>query len=551
MAALRSAARASVVLPLLLVWALLVPVADAVEPVPWTAPQAIPGTNGEVNPTAATAPDGTDVVLWAKSGAVPSQNVVYGKVRLPGRTAWLPLPATLKGPYLTVGAIVGAPNGDFWVLLSKESGGGAVSLLTQLSTRTQRWSTPVPLFTGQTANFHTPTGLALTGNGTLVVTASAPPKVPPPGDPVYRVAVTTKAPGGRWVSAFLSPIDKMASAREVTVNAAGDILVSFIQGYQLSTMTVWAATKPRGSSTWTKTAVSAPGDAQRTRASLAPDGTAGVVWAAPASGPFTAVRLATRNVRSAAGPWVVRDVAAGGNVDIEPLVLAGNGGRATTVWRALAGGTAPLWVRQFDGVNLGAATRVTPAGEVAELNALARVPGGTGLLVYQRFTPAIVGIASEAVTLTNGVADPPSSLIGAEATFGDTNGEQVSVDAAGHGTLVYTQGTYPATTLSWVGQVGPPVVVNSPTGGVVVTRAKVLGKTRVGKRVRCGSGYWVDTAKRVYSWTRNGHRIRGAAGSSYKLVRADAGKTVACRVVASNSTGVGLTLTSPGRRVAR
>lgn len=539
---------AGMVLPLLVVSSVGTS-GHAAPPEPWTAPAVIPGTAGQANPLAATAPDGTDLLVWMTPGPMSPQNVLNGKVRLPGRSAWLPLPTTLVGDYLGVAAMAGTPDGDFWILL----GDGSVNYRTRivrLHTRTQAWTRPVTLFGTQTDNAHTPTGLGLAGDGTLVVTASAPPLVPAMGDPAYRLAVTVKKPGGRWASRFVSPLGKMTTNHTLSVNKAGDILISFIQGYNLADMKVRAAFLPHGSRVWKVSDISAAGQSQRTRSSLAPDGTAAVVWVSPASAPFSAAHLATRNVRRSTAPWVGRDLATGGNLDVDSYVVAGRKGRATAFWRTVAGGSVLVWSRHFDGSALAPAVQVTATGEIAEFNAVRPRPDGTALLVYQRFTPAIHGIASEARVLTNGVASAPETLIGDETTFGATNGEQVTVDAAGRGLMVYTQGTYPATTFTWLGQAGPPAVMTSPTSGVAVTRAKVTGRTSAGSVMTCATGYWVDASRRTYRWTRNGLTIRGAIHPSYRLVSADRGKRIACQVVATNATGSDLTLTSPARKVS-
>ena len=218
----------------------------------------------------------------------------------------------------------------------------------------------------------------------------------------------------------------------------------------------------------------AAGDSQRLRSSIAADGTAALVWSSPSSAPHNAVRLATRDVRDPLSPWVGRDVVTGG-VDTDAYVLAGRGGRATAFWRT-TGASNPIWSRHFDGTALASPTQVTPSGEIAEFDALVPRPGGTAFLLYQRFGPGIFSLGLEVGTLVDGVASDPVTLTGDETTFGNTNSEQLSVDAAGRGMLMYTFGDYPDTNISWQAQLTSPAVMTGPATGVVVRRAKVTGR---------------------------------------------------------------------------
>lgn len=545
----RAGAVAGIVLALLLPL-MVVTTSQAAAPVPWTLPQAVPGTAGLVNPQSATAPDGTDLVLWGAAGAVSPQNVVKAKVRLPGRSAWVKIPVRLKGDYLGVSDIVGTPQGDFWAVYSSGASNDD-SFIVRLDTRAHRWTKPTRLFTSQAAYSHAAPQVGLSGDGTLVVATYAPPAVPPAGDPVYRIAVTTKKPGGRWSSRFLSPVDKMATGHVLSVNRAGDILISFIQGYDLADMTVRAAAKAHGKhKPWKVGTLSAAGDSQRVRSSLAADGTAAVVWSSPASSPFTAVRLATRDIRTRLDPWVGRDVVAATSVDTDAYVLAGRHGSATAFWRT-TGASNPIWSRHFDGSSLGSPVQVTPTGEIAEFDALVARPDGKAFLVYQRFTPAIFSLGLEVRTLVDGVASDPVTLTGDETTFGNTNSEQLSVDAAGRGMLMYTFGDYPDTNFSWQAQLAPPAAMTGSSTGVVAHRARITGATRVGRTVTCTAGYWVEASSITYRWTRDGHPIAGATRARYDIARADAGKQLACRVVGSNADGEKTVLTSKRTVVGR
>ncbi|MFN8195357.1 MAG: hypothetical protein U0R80_13870 [Nocardioidaceae bacterium] len=542
-ALMASVLAAVVVLPLVTVAA-----ARVAPPVPWSDPVAIPGTDGLANPLSATAPDGTDVVVWGLSTSTPLVNKVLAKVRLPGRQRWVDVPVRIRGEYAGINDIVGTPDGDFWAVLA--IGESTETYLTRLDTRAARWTRPVRLFTDQAAYHHMSPRLGLAGDGTLVVAAIAPPVTPPSGDPVYRIAVATRGPRGSWTSRFLSPVDAMASGQEVHVNRAGDVLVSWIQGYNLPDMTVRAATRShRAGSPWKIRSLSAAGDSQRAHSDLAPDGTAAVVWSATSTS-FSAARLSTLDVRDPLAPWVGRDLVTGVNLGVDVWVLAGNGGRATSVWLQVGGGQV-LWSRHLDGSTLGSPVQLSRAGELGELDGLVRRPDGDAFVVYQRFTTGIVSLGIEVRTLVDGAASDAVPLTGDAATSGNSNSERLGVDAAGHGMLLYTHGDYPDTDYTWQAQLAAPSVLTGPATGVPVARAQVVGRVAPGGTVGCRSGYWAEAARLRYGWTRNGHPIAGATHRFYDVVRADAGKRLACRVVASNSTGVDTTLRSRARDVSR
>lgn len=532
-----------------LVLSLLAASGSAAAPEPaWTPARDIPGTAGLANPGTATAPDGTDLLLWSAGGS-GTTNIVRARVRLPGRTSWVDVTNRLKGSYLGVTAVQPTPGGDFWAAYSVDSG-GTRTFVTRLDTSRLRWTTPVELFTDQPDYDHDSTLLALTRSGTLVASAYAPAKAAS-SPPVYRIAVATQAPNGAWKSRFVSPANEFSVGMDLGVNAKGDIVVGFIQGYALADMTVRAATRShRSGRPWKVATLSAAGDSQRSSVAITPDGTAVVVWSSPANGGVTTERMATLDTTDALAPWVGRDVVTGvGPVGVQPYVVAGLGGAATVVWSQGAGTNVQLWMRHWDGAALSPATQLTPNSELAEFDGLVARPDGTALMVYQRFTTSIVSLGMEARVLDAGTAGTPVTLTGDFATSGSTNSEQVAVDAAGRGTLTYTHGDYPDTTFQWQTQATAPAVMSGPATGVVVHRAKVGGTPRVGRRVSCRTGYWVDTRRVTYRWTRDGHAINGATTSDYRIVAADKGHQLACSATGRGPGAASLVLPGKARRV--
>ena len=154
---------------------LLAPSASARAPAPWSPPTRIPGTVGLVNPGPAVAPDGTDLVTWLVDGSGTFGNAVAGKVRLPGEAKWRRVPVGPDGSFLGITDIAPTASGDFW--MTYQTGAGSyTSFLIKLDGQTREWSKPVRLFKDQTDYYHSSPEVGLANNGTLVVSATRPPR---------------------------------------------------------------------------------------------------------------------------------------------------------------------------------------------------------------------------------------------------------------------------------------------------------------------------------------------------------------------------------------
>ncbi|HEV7494471.1 PKD domain-containing protein [Baekduia sp.] len=69
--------------------------------------------------------------------------------------------------------------------------------------------------------------------------------------------------------------------------------------------------------------------------------------------------------------------------------------------------------------------------------------------------------------------------------------------------------------------------------------------------LRCSPGRWEGKPKFAYRWLRDGKAIKRAAKSTHKVVRADAGHKLACRVTATLPGRPAGTATSASRRIAK
>ena len=79
-----------------------------------------------------------------------------------------------------------------------------------------------------------------------------------------------------------------------------------------------------------------------------------------------------------------------------------------------------------------------------------------------------------------------------------------------------------------------------PGSGPVNTKApEVSGTAKVGETLSCSTGTWsgVPAPTFTYQWLRDGGEIATATLSTYKVVAADEGHSLSCKVTATNSEG--------------
>ncbi|HEY6891679.1 MAG TPA: M14 family zinc carboxypeptidase [Solirubrobacter sp.] len=76
-----------------------------------------------------------------------------------------------------------------------------------------------------------------------------------------------------------------------------------------------------------------------------------------------------------------------------------------------------------------------------------------------------------------------------------------------------------------------PVAVNPPS---------LVGTPTVGSQLSCINGGFINAPKTLtYAWLRSGVAIAGATSPTYTLATADLGRTIACRITATNDAGSG------------
>ncbi len=93
-----------------------------------------------------------------------------------------------------------------------------------------------------------------------------------------------------------------------------------------------------------------------------------------------------------------------------------------------------------------------------------------------------------------------------------------------------------------------PVESRVPALPANTTKPVVVGAARVGTDVRCLRDAWSGTPTLTRQWLRGGQPIARATGGTYRIVAADLGRLLSCRVTGTNAAGAATT-TSAARRV--
>lgn len=189
----------------------------------------------------------------------------------------------------------------------------------------------------------------------------------------------------------------------------------------------------------------------------------------------------------------------------------------------------------------------SPAARAQSRAVFAATDGLIALLPVNSALPAITGTVQEGqiLSVSNGSwSNNPTSYSyqwrrGGVAIAGSINASRTltSADVGAAMSCVVTAtnaaGSTPAATANTVAVIAASVPVPVNTVAPAVT-----GTGTVGQVLATDNGTWSNSpTSYAYAWRRDGVDISGATSQTYKLVDADAGKAITCRVFATNGGG--------------
>jgi hypothetical protein len=187
---------------------------------------------------------------------------------------------------------------------------------------------------------------------------------------------------------------------------------------------------------------------------------------------------------------------------------------------------------------IGSASVTTPAvtPESAAPQAAITAPAGNGSYTVGQSVPTMFSC---------GEAPGGPGLTSCTDSNG-SSGTSGTLNTRSPGTLAYT-----VTATSLDGQTGTATIhytVTVPLGiPVNQVRPVASGTATPGHALSCTTGTWSNAPSIYgYQWLRNGNLIAGASRPSYTVAAGDEGSSLACDVVAANSTGVGAAAMSNG-----
>ena len=95
------------------------------------------------------------------------------------------------------------------------------------------------------------------------------------------------------------------------------------------------------------------------------------------------------------------------------------------------------------------------------------------------------------------------------------------------------------------------IEITAPRRPTAIRAVHLRGLAVVGSQLRCELGQWSGTRPFTVSrvWRRNGHRIAGAAGSTYVVQPLDSAASLSCRVTVSGPGGI-IQRTTPSRTIS-
>ncbi len=97
--------------------------------------------------------------------------------------------------------------------------------------------------------------------------------------------------------------------------------------------------------------------------------------------------------------------------------------------------------------------------------------------------------------------------------------------------------TVTASNASGSAQATSAAIIISPRAPAALSAPSIGGDLLVGSTLTCSDGTWTGSPKLTRSWLRSGSPVAGASAATYVVTTNDVGRTLRCRVTASNASG--------------
>lgn len=184
--------------------------------------------------------------------------------------------------------------------------------------------------------------------------------------------------------------------------------------------------------------------------------------------------------------------------------------------------------------------------------------------------PTPVALAALGLPTISGTHRVGNSLNAVLPTYNYSTGISFGYRWLRNGSVISgaTQSSYTLNAADRGKRISARVVAHHTTGSVTSTSAQtsviargkityskkpaITGSATSGKTLKYRKATWnVSGVKVRYQWTRNGKKIKGATSSSYKLKRADRGKTIRLVVTAKKNGYSNLKVTTAAKKVAK
>ncbi|WEO77971.1 carboxypeptidase regulatory-like domain-containing protein [Cryobacterium sp. SO2] len=436
-----------------------------------------------------------DKVFTTTPAPTISGDTTVGQILTATSGSWAPVPGTLGYQWLRNGTAISGATASSYTLAAADAGTALTVTVTAAkpgySTATQT-SAATAAITGLLTATPVPgiRGTATVGQTLTVTTGTWAP--------------ATVGLAYQWSRGATAITGATAASYTVTAEDAGSTLSVTVTGSKAGYITVAKASAA--------TAVV----------------TGGILTATPVP-TLAGTTTVGQTLTAAAGTWAPAPVTLGYQWLRSGTAISGATASTYTLVTADAGKTLTVTVTGTKAGFTTVATTSAATAAIAQPLTATPVPTITGTVKVGQILTATAGTWSPAtVTLKYQWSRAGTAITGATAS----TYTPVTADAGATLTVTVTGSKSGYVTVAKASAATAMV-----TGGVLTAPAStVTGTTTVGQTLTAKAGTWTPaTVTLGYQWLRSGTAISGATASTYKLVAADAGKSITVKVTGTKS----------------